>query len=106
MGAAGFKAALLSSPKTSWLVAWPALTNFLLEFLSNYLANKGLIVLNIGAIYVEGELSQNKLDKSFDNYLKYLQNQKPLTDKEIEAIDNEVINAARNFIPYTRPNKL
>lgn len=106
MGAEGIRSALLSSPKTAWLIAWPALTNFILESVSNYFANKGLIVLNIGAIYVEGELSQNQLDKSIDNYLKYIQLGKELTPQQIREIDNEVIRAARNFIPYTRPNQL
>lgn len=101
MGALGLRRALLSSPYFAWLLNFDALTNFILEFISNYLANQGLVVLNLGAIYVEGELDQREFDRVLDQAITDIKNKggiDKLTQKEIRDIDDAVIKVARKFL--------
>jgi ABC-type branched-subunit amino acid transport system substrate-binding protein len=101
LGAAVLRGALSSSPYTAWLVRFPALTNFILEFLTNWLANKGLLVLNVIAIEVEGAIDQKGLDEAIDkaiNEIKVKGGKDKLTPEEKKAIDDEVIKSARKFL--------
>jgi ABC-type branched-subunit amino acid transport system substrate-binding protein len=101
LGAAVLRGALSSSPYTAWLVRFPALTNFILEFLTNWLANKGLLVLNVIAIEVEGAIDQKGLDEAIDkaiNEIKVKGGKDKLTPEENKAIDDEVIKSARKFL--------
>lgn len=66
-----------------------------LEHLTNWLANKGLIVLNLGAIYVEGELDQKAFDKAIGDAL--LKVEAGVTPEEGKRLDAEVIKAFRKF---------
>ena len=107
-GAAGLRAALSSSPITSWIVAFPSLTNFALEFITNFLANNGLVLLNIGANYVEGELDQKRLDDALTTAMENITQKggrDKLTAAQKKAIDDEVIKAARGFIVVNKPRK-
>ena len=106
LGASGLRLALGSSIYTKWLLKFPSLTNFFLEFLTNYLANNGLIVLNIGAINYLGPKDQKKFDQGLDNAIEKIRikdGREKLTAKEIEEIDNEVIKSVRPFILFTKP---
>lgn len=102
-GRLGFKAALGSNPSTAWVLKGGAFTDAVLDFASNWLANKGLIVLNVGAFYVGGEFDQGALDKAIDNGIKAVENpDKKLTPQQMKEIDDAVIKAADKALPYSR----
>ena len=101
-GAGGLKLALASNPSTVWITKIPLLGT-VLEFGVNWLANNGLVLLNIGAIYVNGELDQALLDRSFDEGIKKVEQAGgTLTPEQIKEIDDAVIKAARKALPYVR----
>lgn len=102
LGAAGIRSALATSPYTAWLNSLPALTDFLLEFIANWLANNGLILLNTGAYYVNGKLDQKALDSAIENGLKRVSSGEKLTPQQIKEIDDAVIKAADKALPYGR----
>lgn len=105
-GAMGLSTALASTPWGAWLVTTPLIkdaTQIALEWGVNWLANNGLIVMNIGAIYIEGEIDQKNFDQAIDDAFKKIENQNgKLTPEQIKAIDDEVIKAARKFIVFNR----
>lgn len=93
-------------------VAFPGLLKFGklgeigIEFLVNLLANHGLVLLNVGANYGEGELDQRGLDRSMDKALSEITikgGRDKLTPAQKKAIDDEVIKAARKFVVIARP---
>lgn len=96
--------AVLSS--TAWgasLLAGPfkGIVDKLLGYLTVYLANKGLLIINLGAIFIEGEIDQKSFDKAMDEALEKVK-YKNLSDEERKEIDDEVIKAFRNFARVTR----
>lgn len=98
-GAAGIKAALSLSPYTAWLLKAPLLDT-LLEAIANWFANQGLIVINLGIIYVDGELDQKAFDKAMDQAIE--KSKVPgLSDAQKKAIDDDVVQAFRNFARIT-----
>lgn len=106
IGSAGLRVALSSSPKTAWLLRFSALTDLVLEFIANWLANKGLLILNLGAVYIEGEFDQKKFDHAMDQAIREIQlkgGREKLTAQEIKDIDDKVIKAARGFIVIGNP---
>ncbi len=105
-GVAGISVALAS---TSWgailITKWGLrhIVELLLEWGINWLANKGLIVLNIAAIVVEGEFDQRAFDSALRDALKTVElSNGNLTPAQIKAIDDECIKAARKFLVFTR----
>lgn len=101
-GANGIKLALLSNPSTAWLAKAPGIEPFL-EFVVNWLANNGLVLLNIGAIYVNGNIDQRLLDRSIEDGLKRVElNGSTLNAAQIKEIDDEVIKAADRALPYVK----
>lgn len=102
-GRLAIKAALASNPSTAWLNKFGSLADLLIEFGVNWLANRGLIFLNVGAFYVGGEFDQNALDKAIENGLKAVENpNKKLTPQQMKEIDDAVIKAADKALPYGR----
>lgn len=100
-GASGLKLALLSTPSLAWIAKAPTIDT-ILEFVANWMANKGLIIMNLGAIYVNGELDQGMLDRSIDDGIKQIEIAgSTLTQEQIKEIDDAVIKAARKALPYT-----
>lgn len=109
-GEAGIKAALAS---TSWGAAFLASVFFkifapagdaLLDEAVNWLANQGLIVLDLGAIVVNGAVDQSLFDQAMDaGITKVEQGRDKITAAQGKAIDDAVIKAARNFIRFN-PN--
>lgn len=72
------------------------------EFFANWLANKGLMVLNLGAIFVSGEFDQKSFDAAMDKALSEVsQSGGKLTDEQKKRIDDEVIAAFRRFARFT-----
>lgn len=106
-GVKGLSLALSSVSWIAFLIKWgfgPVIT-FGEEFAINWLANKGLMLLDIGAIYVEGEFQQSAFDKAMgEGIKKVLLANGTLTPEQIKEIDDKVIAAADNFLPYTKPH--
>lgn len=102
-GAAALRAVLLSTGWGTWLVNGPlkGFTDKLLGIISEYIANQGLIIINLGAIFIEGEVDQKAFDTAMDKALIRARLNK-LTPEEIKALDDEVIKAFRNFARVTR----
>jgi hypothetical protein len=91
---------------TTWGASWwfkllmPA-EDLLIDDVVNWLANEGLIVLNLGAIVVNGEVDQALFDKALDDGLRKVEEGRDkLSAKEGRAIDQQVIAAARRFIDF------
>lgn len=86
---------------TSWgasLVTGPfaPVIDICAEYLSEWMANRGLLILDLGAIYVNGEFDQSTFDKAMDEALD--RSKIPgLSDAEKKAIDDKVIAAFRQF---------
>lgn len=59
-------------------------------------ANKGLVIINLGAIYVNGEIDQSRFDKAMDSALEKVK-VPGLSEKQKEQIDDEVREAFRKF---------
>lgn len=104
-GAKGLSLALATTGWGSWLIKWSfgPLLDWFLEQLVGWLANKGLIVLNIGAIYANGEFDQKAFDDAMNEGIKKVEAARgQLTPDQIKAIDDEVIKAADKFLPYNK----
>lgn len=97
-GAFAFQAALASTVWGAKILASPFKPAFekILELISEWMANKGLIVINVGAFIIEGEVDQRAFDKAFDQALEKVK-VPGLSVEEMKAIDYEVIKAFRNF---------
>jgi hypothetical protein len=99
-GAAGLKLALASTTWGAWIVKWLPLDP-ILEFFSNWLANKGLIVMNLGAILINGELDQAAFDKAIQDGLDKVElGRGQITPEQGKAIDDAVIAAANKYISF------
>lgn len=73
------------------------------QLFTNWMANNGLVVLNIGASIVEGEFDQSAFDKGLDKALSEVEAQhgKPLTPEQQKRIDDAVIEIFRKFAPLS-----
>jgi len=98
VGSAGIRAALATSPYTSWLLRFGFLLDLGLEFATNWLANNGLGILNIGAYFVNGKLDTNALSNAIEAGI--IKAQGPLTPEQIKEIDDAVIKAADKALAY------
>jgi hypothetical protein len=95
-------ASILSATKWgAWILASPlkGLFNIGIEFIAEYMTNKGLIVLNVGAIYANGVFDQKAFDKALDEGLKKVE-AGGLTPQQKKAIDDEVMRSARRFLRF------
>lgn len=99
-GATGLKVLFASTPYLAWILKGGPLTDAVLDFAANFLANRGLVIFNLGAIYVNGELDQSAFDKAMDDSIRKAE-VPGLTDAQKKAIDDEVIKAFRKFAPIT-----
>ncbi len=105
LGAQSLRLALNASPYTAWFFKVPG-SILVCEFFINWLANKGLLILNIGAIIIDSEIDQHALDKAMDDALRQITEQggrDKLTPEQRKAIDDEVIKAARKFVVIGKP---
>lgn len=94
LAATGWGASIIASPFVRVL-------DWMLKKIINFMANKGLIVLNLGAIYVEGEFDQTEFDKAMDAGLSKIKTRPDMTPEEKKEIDDEVKNAFRKFVKYS-----
>ncbi len=75
----------------------------ILEAAVQFMANNGLVILNLGANWVNGEFDQAAFDKSLEDGLRRMQTgREKITPAEGKAIDDQVIKAADRFIPFNR----
>jgi len=97
-GAAAFRAVILTTGWGAALFASPfkSVINTALEMVSEWLANKGLLIINLGAIYVAGQFDQAKFDAAMNTAIEKAK-APGLTDAQKKAIDDEVKKAFRPF---------
>lgn len=105
-GTAGIKALLALTSWGTWIITSPfnPLIDFLLNWISEWLANRGLIIINVGAFYVSGMFDQKSFDAAMEDGLKKA-SAPGLTDKQKKVIDDAVIEAFRKFGKVTRFNE-
>lgn len=103
LNALGLKAMLATSPYTAWLLKGGTALDYALELFGNFFANRGLVVMNLGAIYVNGEFDQGAFDRAMDSgWSQIEQKGRPnISPKEGKAIDDAVRNAAENYIRFS-----
>lgn len=107
---AGAKALEAALGSTSWgaaIIASPFkfLINAAAEWFIEYLTNQGLVIVNLGAVVVEGELDQSKFDNAMDEALEKVKIP-GLSDAEKGAIDEKVRQAFRKFAHInSKPSK-
>lgn len=92
----GINAVLATTTWGAWLLASPFMpaVQAMEDAAVNFLANRGLIVLNIGAIMVDGSIDQSRLDSAINDALtKLQQGRSSITPAQGQAIDTEVENA-------------
>lgn len=98
--AALIRGALLKSP-FAWIVKMPFF-NALLEVVLNWAANKGLVVLNLGAYKATNYLDGKQLADAITSGWEAVESGRVLTEAEKKRIDDEVIKAADRALPYGR----
>lgn len=101
LGAAGLRLALAASPYTSWVLAGGPVTDFFLEWFSNWLANNGLMILDTGADIINGAIDQKEFDDAMDDAIKEITHAggaASLTPEQKKEIDDKVIAAGRKFV--------
>lgn len=106
LGATGLKLAIASNTSTAWMLKLGSLLDLVLELIANFLANKGLIILNLGAINLDTHFDQKQFDAAIDTAIDEIKNKgglSKLTPEQIKAIDDDVIKAARKFVVIARP---
>lgn len=102
-GAAGLKIALANTGWGAFIMKSPFSGAFsaVLELFANYLANQGLVLLNLGAILVNGAIDQHAFDQALaDGLAKVELGRDKITPEQGKAIDDAVRNAARKFIHF------
>lgn len=89
----GINLLLAATTWGAWLIASPFMpaVKIVEDFVVNWLANHGLIVLNIGVNIVDGVLDQAAMDKALDAGIKrVMQGRDKITPAEGKAIDEKV----------------
>lgn len=84
----------------AWLIASPfkGLFNYFRDMAINYLANRGIIFINVGYNIFDGVFDQKKFDNAIDAGIKrVMQGRDKLTPAEGKAIDDEVREAFDEF---------
>lgn len=99
-GSAFVRAALLNTP-FAWIVKIPFF-NAILELALNWMANNGLVVMNLGAYKVGDAIDAAGLEKAIESGIEAAESGRKLTPEEIKRIDDEVIKAADKALPYGR----
>lgn len=105
-GGAGLKVALSLSPWTSWLLSFGSLLDLALELFSNWLANRGLIILNIGVDAITSNQGQKGFDDAMDEAFRQITNAggvENLTPEQIKELDDAIIKATRKLVVIGKP---
>ncbi len=98
VGAASLEAVLAGTSWGASLLAGPfrPVVKLFLGHAIEWAANKGLVIINIGEIYISGELDQSLFDQAVDEALEKVK-VPGLSETKKEQIDNEVREAFRKF---------
>lgn len=96
MGAARVIALAGLSGSLGWIAA------IVLERLFNWLANKGIMLLNVAAINFDTNMDQKAFENAIEQAYKDLAGKKNLTKEELDAIDNKVIAAFDEFVVFSK----
>ncbi len=111
-GAAIIVSGLAATPATAFLANGiiGKIIFYIAKLLCAYLANLGLIVLNVGSAKLETITESGTFDGSWesaDELIKKIRDTgRELTDEEIKAIDGPVIDAFRKFAGFGRVHQL
>lgn len=100
-GAALVRGALAADPKLAWLLKLGTLLDLLIEFVLNWMANRGLLVFNVGFEVIDGVVDQKQLDAQLRlayEEIRVKGGREKLTKAQKKAIDDQVIKAARKFV--------
>lgn len=102
-GSLGLKALLSSTGWGAKLLTGPfrKSLDLFFQFISELLANRGLILLNLGEIYISGKFQQSNFDKNLEKALNAVK-VPGLTPEQKKAIDDEVIKAFRPFASFRK----
>jgi hypothetical protein len=97
-GAAALKAVLVTTSWGAYIIASPfkPLVDIVLKYLVEWLANKGLIIINLAVIYIDGKIDQKEFDKAMNEALEKIKTPN-MTEAEKELIDEKVRKAFREF---------
>lgn len=97
-GATAVKALIVATGWGAWIFASPFrfVADFILEWCMEWLANRGLLILNLGAIWVDGKIDQNAFDNAMETAIQKAQIP-GLSIEEKRAIDEKVKEAFREF---------
>jgi len=86
-------ALLVGTTWGAWIVTSPfkIVIGPIEDLIVNFLVNRGLIILNVGAVIVDGSVDQAKLDAAVDAGIKkVMQGRDKITPAEGKKIDDEV----------------
>ncbi len=96
LAASSWGAALLASP---WFKFFAPVEDEAINTAINILANQGLIILNIGAIFVDGKFDQSAFDKAMADGIQKIQlGRDKLTPEQGKAIDDAIRKAFDNDV--------
>lgn len=98
LGRDGGRALFLSTPWLSWVPG--PIRDLFTRALAEWLANKGLVLVNGLAYEIGGSIDSNKLASALSGGITRVD--AGVTPEEGEAIDNAVMEAADDAIPYGR----
>ena len=74
-----------------------------LERLFNWLANKGIMLMNVGIINFQTDMDQKAFESAIESAYAQLEGKKnKLTKEELDAIDNKVIAAFDKFVVFDK----
>lgn len=106
-GALGLKALLASTVWGAKILASPfaRILTPVFKWFSNYMANQGLILINVGAYFKDGYFDQKGFDKAMDEGLSKVMMNPNISKKEGEAVDENVKKSVRKFFKYNKYNK-
>lgn len=93
----------------AWLLASPfkPVYNIARDLFVNWLANRGIIILNIGVNIIDGVLDQKKMDEALDEGIRrVMQGRDKISPAEGKAIDDKVRKAFDDNADLGADNRL
>ncbi len=89
-------AILIGTTWGAWIVTSPfkIVINPIRDLIVNFLVNRGLIILNVGANIIDGSVDQKSLDLALQAGIqRVMQGRDKITPKEGQAIDDDIRKA-------------
>lgn len=102
LGGASLRLIIAPIPHVGW-IANTFVGVFITDMLANFLANRGLMLLNIGGFYVTAEFNQMDFDKAMEAGINEVESKEgKLSSADTKRIDDEVMRVARRYLRITR----